>query len=395
MDKNILFKIWFALLEAGLPPKKHEALYKDFGSAQIIFESSDELIKNRKYLSMCEAEEVINAKKRGLPVNDEALWRKNGIRFVCLEDNTYPLRLRNITTPPYAIWFKGALPEENTASVGIIGSRNCSDYGRRAAAYFGTELAKAGINIISGMAVGIDGLSQTAALNAEGKSYGCLGSGPDVVYPAANKELYNTLVKKGGVISQFIPGTPSTASNFPMRNRLISAFSDLVLVIEARERSGTFITVGYALEQGKDVYAVPGRIDDELSAGCNRLIRDGAGIAACADDVIFELQGKAQAHRHGFNDDLTMAERIQKERGKGKRSPSPVKLPEERDPVNLMILKALSEKASDAENLLKKLSAEAPDAGFNIQTLLARLMVLQMDGRVEEHGGLFSLPVKL
>lgn len=159
--------------------------------------------------------------------------------------------------------------------------------------HFGSMLAMAGVQVISGMARGIDGLSQKAALYAGGYSLGVLGCGVDICYPAENRELFEQLCKKGGVCSEYPPGTAPRNSLFPPRNRIISGISDAVLVIEAKNRSGTLITVDMALEQGKEVYALPGRITDALSEGCNRLLQQGANVVVSAEDMIRGLTGRS------------------------------------------------------------------------------------------------------
>lgn len=168
----------------------------------------------------------------------------------------------------------------------IIGARLASGYGREQARRFARRLASRGITIISGMARGIDGIAQKAALDAGGRSYAVLGCGVDICYPEENRELYDRLLQEGGIISEYPPGTYPEARLFPQRNRIISGLSDLVLVIEARKKSGTLITVDMALEQGREVYALPGRVSDSLSDGCNRLIRQGAGAATCPEDIL-------------------------------------------------------------------------------------------------------------
>ena len=140
--------------------------------------------------------------------------------------------------------------------------------------------------MVSGMARGIDGIAQKAALEAGGASFAVLGCGVDICYPEENRELYDRLLQEGGILSEYPPGMPPEPKLFPPRNRIISGLSDLVLVIEARKKSGTLITVDMALEQGREVYALPGRVSDKLSDGCNRLIRQGAGVATCPEDIL-------------------------------------------------------------------------------------------------------------
>lgn len=217
---------------------------------------------------------------------------KRGIHFVCLGSALYPKRLVRIPDAPYGLYFQGRLPAEEVPTVAIIGARGCSEYGRRMAQHFGSILAMAGIQVISGMARGIDGLSQNAALHAGGYSLGVLGCGVDICYPEENRELYEMLCEQGGVCSEYSPGTAPRNSLFPPRNRIISGLSDAVLVIEAKNRSGTLITVDMALEQGREVYALPGRITDALSEGCNRLLQQGANVVVSAEDMIRSLTGR-------------------------------------------------------------------------------------------------------
>ncbi len=209
-----------------------------------------------------------------------------GCRFLGREDPEFPDRLLDIYDCPIGIYVLGNLPPEDQASAGIIGARKCSEYGISAAASLGKKMAEYGIAVVSGMAMGIDSCSQWNALEAGGYSLAVLGSGIDVCYPSSSMPLYERLKVSGGIISEYGPGDPGLPFHFPLRNRLISALSDVILVLEARERSGTMITVDQALEQGKDVLALPGRIHDPLSRGCNRLIAQGAGILTGTEDVL-------------------------------------------------------------------------------------------------------------
>ena len=211
---------------------------------------------------------------------------EKGIIFVPRIDERFPEKLKNIPNAPFALYLKGEFPDPAKPSVAIIGARMCSEYGRFMARNFGRGLALAGVQVISGMARGIDGVSQKAALSAGGKSFGIVGSGVDVIYPEENRDIYEQLCEGGGVISEYPPGTAPKACFFPMRNRIISGLADIVLVIEAREKSGTQITVDTALEQGREVLAVPGRATDRLSDGCNLLISQGAGVALDVQDVL-------------------------------------------------------------------------------------------------------------
>lgn len=220
-----------------------------------------------------------------------------GIHYLVMDDEQYPQKLRAIPDAPYGLYYAGRLPDEKITSVAIIGTRNCSEYGKYMAKIYGESLAKAGVQIISGMARGVDGIGQSAALAAGGYSMGVFGCGIDICYPPENRQLYEKLLTDGGVISEYSPGTEPRTEYFPQRNRIISGLADAILVIEAKEKSGTLITVDMALEQGREVYALPGRATDLLSAGCNRLIKQGAGIVISPEDLLQELyQGITQTH---------------------------------------------------------------------------------------------------
>lgn len=218
--------------------------------------------------------------------------RKRGICLVTEGEAAYPERLRRIPDKPFVLYYAGRLPREDKKAVALIGARDCSEYGRYMAGVFGAAFAKAGVQVISGMARGIDGIGQAAALRAGGYSLGVLGCGVDVCYPYENQDLYEALLAGGGVCSEYPPGIGPKAVLFPPRNRIISGFCDALLVVEAKEKSGTLITVDMALEQGREVYALPGRVTDPLSSGCNRLIRQGAGLVSAPEELLEELLGE-------------------------------------------------------------------------------------------------------
>ncbi|MDE7322563.1 MAG: DNA-processing protein DprA [Lachnospiraceae bacterium] len=234
----------------------------------------------------------------------------NGISYTYCREADFPQKLADIPDPPFGIFYKGKLPEENVPAVAVIGSRKCSEYGKYMAEMFAAGFAAAGVDVISGMAHGIDGISQRVALKAGGSSFAVLGCGVDVVYPKANEPLYRQLQKKGGVLSEYPPRMEPRPALFPPRNRIISAFADVVVVVEAREKSGTLITVDMALEQGKEVYALPGRCTDVLSMGCNRLLRQGALIAVSPDDIISDMHWEHQTDRSGSADNGLMDKKI-------------------------------------------------------------------------------------
>lgn len=220
---------------------------------------------------------------------------ERGISFVSVEDDFFPERLRDVPDCPYGLYYIGKLPPEDLPSVAVIGARNCSGYGREQARIFAEKLALRGISVVSGMARGVDGIAGRSAVLAGGLSFAVLGCGVDVIYPTENTELYYMLREKGGILSEAHPGAEPRTQLFPRRNRLISGLADAVLVIEARRRSGTVITVDAALEQGREIFALPGRVSDALSDGCNLLISQGAAIACSPDTVIEHFFGVSES----------------------------------------------------------------------------------------------------
>ncbi len=241
--------------------------------------------------------------------------RDRGIRFVLPEDPAWTARLNDLADPPLWLYVRGNLPENTEPTAAMIGSRNASNYGLRMAEFLSRELARRNVGIVSGLAAGIDGAAQSAAISAGGKSYAVLGCGVNICYPRENYELFRGILAggHGGIISEFAPGECSARWHFPDRNRLIAALGDCLAVVEARgPRSGSMITVGCALDLGREVFAVPGRITDPLSRGCNGLIQSGASILTGPDDLLdllgLEKCGKMPPRRRG-GADLTEEER--------------------------------------------------------------------------------------
>lgn len=212
------------------------------------------------------------------------------IRCYTIGNKEYPEKLRQLAKPPLRLYVQGRLPNPAQPSVAIVGAREATPYGRFVAQKFARVLAANGVQVISGFARGIDRAGHEGALQVPAATFGIMGCGVDICYPRENIDLYPEMILQGGLISEYEPGTPPRAGHFPMRNRIISAFADKILVVEARIKSGALITADHALEQGKDVYAVPGRIDDDLSAGCNHLIAQGAAIALSPEELLKDFE---------------------------------------------------------------------------------------------------------
>jgi DNA processing protein len=210
---------------------------------------------------------------------------------VNISEEKYPKLLKEIFFPPPVLFYKGDKILENNLSIAIVGTRKSTVYGRDAARYFAAQLARAGITIVSGLAAGIDYHAHKASINEKGSSIGVLGCGIDVVYPYENRGLYNELAERGSIVTEFFPGTSPLKNNFPARNRIISGLCAGVLVIEAPEKSGALITCEFAVNQDREVFAVPGSIFNPESNGNHKLIKNGAKLAAHPDDILEEIWG--------------------------------------------------------------------------------------------------------
>ena len=219
-----------------------------------------------------------------------ALIEKHKVKVIIMEDKSYPQLLSKIFDPPLVLYVKGEFLPADQVPIAIVGSRRPSIYGRMTAERLGRELAGRGLTVVSGMARGIDSAAHKGALAAKGRTIAVLGSGLDVVYPPENKNLMEEISKSGAVISEFPMSTKPDRGNFPKRNRIISGLSLGVVVVEAAQRSGALITVDCALEQGREVFALPGKIDSVTSQGTNRLIQQGAKLVATGKDIIEELE---------------------------------------------------------------------------------------------------------
>ena len=216
--------------------------------------------------------------------------QKHDIDLITIYDKEYPEKLKQISNPPVVLYIKGNKEILRDESIGVIGCRLCSEYGKITASHISYDLVKNDVCVISGLARGIDTYAHMGAIAGMGKTIAVVGNGLDTVYPRENETLFNKIIETGGaIISEYVVGTKPEAKNFPERNRIISGLSDGIAVIEARERSGTFITVDFALEQGKNIYAVPGNITSFSSEGTNELIKQGAKVLTNVKDILEDL----------------------------------------------------------------------------------------------------------
>ena len=306
MDVYILADFWLAQI-GGIGPAGRKILETIFGNiCNLFLSSSDEVricmkkyavssIKKKYRIPASVIDDLADPDCRIRIIDEYNRIQKNDIIFIRKNDPMYPDRLTCIQNPPEQLFLIGRLPDPEQKAIGIIGARNCTPYGRDMARMFAYRLAQAGMAVISGMAKGIDGWAHRGALDAGGDTFAVLGCGVEICYPTSNSKIYRELKERGGVLSEYPTKYGAFAQNFPLRNRIISGLSDGVLVVEARIRSGSLITADAALEQGKDVFVIPGRIGDELSIGCNRLILQGAIPVLSPEDILeyYHLERKS------------------------------------------------------------------------------------------------------
>jgi len=264
-------------------------LLEFFVSPKEILENTDRLTKFPG-ITQTLAEKIAWVKKQADPFRELELAAKEHIRIVSIFDESYPTNLKNIFSPPILLYVKGKLLTRDVAGVAMVGSRRPTPYGRLTAERLSAELAGRGITVVSGMARGIDTATHKSALKAGGRTIAVLGSGLDIIYPAENRALAEQIASSGAVISEFPMGTRPLRKNFPRRNRVISGLSLGVVVVEAAQKSGSLITAGFALDQGREVFAVPGKIDSYASKGTHSLIKQGAKLVEDSEDIIEELR---------------------------------------------------------------------------------------------------------
>ncbi|MGK0466410.1 MAG: DNA processing protein [Clostridium sp.] len=282
------YDIWFCLVK--LSPRIKLKLINDLQNTEKIWYYGVHT-KKTEYFKKELTDILTNAWNASDIDNVKRKLEINEIKSISYYEGEYPKKLKNYDDAPYTLFYKGnILPLNEGYNISIVGSRKFSNYGKDVTKIICRDLCANNVNIISGMDRGIDTFAHENCLGNDGYTCAVLGSGLDIVYPKENTKIFNEIAQTGCVISEFLPGTPPYAYNFPQRNRIISALSDIIIVIEAGEKSGSLITANLALEQGKDVMAVPGSIFSHESKGTNKLIKDGAFPLTCSEDI-FNLIG--------------------------------------------------------------------------------------------------------
>lgn len=290
------------------------------------------------------------------------LAKKYGLRIITQDDLEYPENLKNIPDPPLVLYVKGKLKKEDNFSLAIVGSRRASFYGLSAAEKFAFELSQSGFTIVSGMARGIDTSSHQGALKATGRTIAVIGSGFNHIYPEENLELAEEIAQNGAVISEFPLNTEPLKQNFPRRNRVISGLSLGVLIVEAARNSGALITADFALEQGREVFALPGKIDSQTSFGTNELIKQGAKLVSCVEDILEEFS-------------LTIAKKS------GNQKKKPVQLKANLDIQEAQLYDLISSQAIHFDELVEKTNLDISKISDILLRLQMKKVVKQLPGK--------------
>ncbi len=381
-------KYWLWLAELrGLSNQTRLALLNHFGTPEDVFYADAGEILLTEGITR---EQAACLENRDLSAADRILadCQRLNLRILTIQDAEYPGRLQNIYDPPFLLYVRGRLPAfDEEAAVAVVGTRSCTPYGIACGEKLGYGLASAGAVVVSGLAKGVDAAASRGALLAGGVPVAVTGGGLDVYYPAENRDLYEDIAAAGVLLSEYPPGTEPDGRHFPVRNRILSGLSVATLVVEAPERSGALITAHTALEQGRDVFAVPGPIDSPASVGCNRLIQDGAGLVTEAWDLLREYAERfpAKLRREEARE---MPRPLGYQARQRKPEPKPV-------PPSLDLGKNDLSLTDDQIALLRLLDAEEPiladdlieRSGIPTRRVLSALTVLELDNLVRQHSG--------
>ncbi len=382
-----MLKYWLWLTElTGLTNQTRLALLRHFPSPEDVYYADPEEVLLTEGITRQQAALL---KNKDLSTADRILadCQRLNIRILTLQDAAYPGRLKNIYDPPCLLYVQGRLPVfDEEVAVAVVGTRDCTPYGVTCAEKLGYGLTRGGAVVVTGLAKGIDAAATRGALRAGGVTAAVVGNGLDVLYPPESRYLYEDVAAAGAILSEYPPGTEPAGWHFPVRNRILSGLCLATLVVEAPERSGALITAGTALEQGREVFAVPGPIDAPTSVGCNRLIRDGAGLVSEAWDLLQEYEAR-------FPDKLRPEESrhqpsILGYQARQKTEPRPV-------PPSVSLSHNDLSLTDDQITLLKALPEEEPMLVDDLieltdlptRRVLSALTVLEIEHLIEQHSG--------
>ena len=299
--------VWLGSIPSVSAAKKCR-LYYNFGSAKAVYDADIKELCGYGKISEDTAERI-ESYRNGYDSDYMArTMESDNIGFTCIGNDDYPKELLSIYDPPFGLYYTGSFIKDNERFVAMVGARRCSAYGRSMAERIAKEIVSRNIGIVSGMALGIDAASHCGALEGNGRTIAVLGCGPDVCYPRTNERIYKKISEIGCIISEYAPKTQPMAEFFPQRNRIISGLSCATIVIEARKKSGSLITANVALKQNRDVWALPGRVGDALSEGCNELIGAGAGIFLDTDRFLEDTFAYVSAHSNNEDRQVSLSD---------------------------------------------------------------------------------------
>ena len=358
--KDIL--IWLNSLNIG--NQNIEKIISQVDDIRDIWYMTDSVINRFKNISSKNKEAIIKNRNEDYLKKVLYILEEQNIEVVTIYDENYPESLKNIYNKPLVLYIKGKILEEDEFAIAVVGSRKATSYGKWATEKFVKELVNLDITIVSGLATGIDSIAHKTALEYNGRTIAVLGNGLDIVYPNKNKELYKEIAKNGALITEYFCGVAPLPYNFPQRNRIISGLSLGVIIVEAKGKSGSLITAQHALEQGKEVFAVPGNINSIFSEGTNRLIKDGAKLIMDVEDIIeelYQLQDRLNRVKKENIDYSNLSE------------------------LEISIVELIKEGPMHCDTIAMK-------TGMNIKEVNSILTILELKGIIKEiGGGIFAL----
>lgn len=390
------YLIWM-VETADFPKDKIPMLLEQFGSAKAVFEAKESLLA--RYLPLKERQKkAIEAKDLSAAENILATCKKQRVRVLSILDSAYPQRLRNIYDPPAVLYIRGNLPDFNSLpAIAVVGQRAATPYGKMAADHLGYHLSNRGVIVVSGMAKGIDGAAHQGALKGDTPTVAVFGTSIDGCYPAEHGGLLRQILRRGAAISEYPPGKQNYPSYFPQRNRIISGLCLGTVVVEAPKKSGSLITASLALDQGRDVYAVPANFDAASSEGCNALIQNGAKLIRGVEDITEEyadLYDFTPIHRVPLAEAKEPEKRTPKSKAKASVQAAPAE--EKRETLEQVFApkkKAPEGDASEHDALLAAMEGVThidtilARTGLQMHQALAQLTLLELLGKVRQLPG--------
>jgi len=363
---------WLSLSRVpGVGPATVIKLVQQFGSPKAVFRASLKALREVERVGSQLAEAILAYEDDGWAEKELARTEPLGIRLILFGDASYPPSLAAIPDPPSHLYLKGEIRPEDGLALAIVGSRAASTYGLQTTNRIARDLARHGVTVVSGMARGIDSEAHKGALAAGGRTIAVLGSGLNVIYPPENRELYHRIAERGAVVSEYPLDAEPDAVHFPSRNRIISGLSLGVTIVEAAPKSGSLITAQLALEQGREVFAVPGSVDSMRSRGTHHLIRQGAHLVETAEDILTELESLVRAWGRG-------AQRVE----------APAAPPEPLSREEEQVLALLGEEPLHIDLLTER-------AGLSPSSTASALLTLELKGRARQIPGKRFVRVEL